>query len=1175
MKHLFWIVLLCSATATAATRYIGACGTPNAGGFAAAIAASHSGDSILICPGIYSLSSAIVVNKENLTIAGSTGNRADVSIQNHTTTVIYIDAEHTTLSNLSVYSNPRDAIHARRGADHLRLIGVSANSEFGSGLRLEDIEDIHLTGFRTGASNWEDAIRLIRAGPLTVDGDSRISGRRAGIRGDAGRAADLTLDGVTLSAPYPVYLSWAGRVRASNSTITATYRGDGGWAMTLYGGRGEEHRFNNLTVTGSSFGGGIYLDGGDSADFTDVDISSRGDSPGNALHLLNMEDDVTIRAVNKPRVSLIASSTSRHSNENALYVSARDSLTLSLEKVDLTAYQNGVWQQGRGVTARLNDVSINAGRHGMYLESGTDEHRLDQVTVRAASIGLYLNGGSDSTLANLDLTAQTGLRLVNQRRVTISGTSKVKLNAAGGYGILVEGGGNADISGVAVDAAAQTNGIGIDLWDSPSGSIHGNRVSHAQHHGILVGGQSSAARVYGNNIENSGQGAGRYGLYVESNGARAWENCLFNPRNGGSGGNAELYMQSEKHGNFWGSWPKGSGYSDTCTDADGNGVCDAAYAYQRGKEDKYPMRRLPDCAGSGGEVIAPAALNAVDIGGNPVSGVITTKVAGAAFSLDLYALNAGRTAQDAVFNGEVLVDLLANTATGVALDANRCPVSATTIAVGSVTFTAGRASTAMGTLAEAWRDVRVRMRYPATGSASVTACSADNFAVKPAALSAIARHADWQTTGLTQVLDNTGAAGGAIHKAGQPFSVLVTGYNAANVITRQYDGSPTASLACVLPATCTLGSLASGSFTASAGTVRSDSASYSEVGAVAATFVDTGFAAVDADDTAASCAGFHVCAAAINLGRFVPDHFDISANPAAFAPACGSFTYAGQPFGFASAPVWSVTARNSAGQTTQNYTGSLFKLDANSVTGQTWSAATGSVAPLAALPAASVTALGGGQASVSFAVGNPAAGGGLAFARGAAIAPFDASLTLAATVSDSEGVAASGNPYRQTGIGFDDGDAATTTDAQMHSGRLRLTNAVGSERLPLPMPLTAQTWNGQGWVRNSADHCTTVAAPVITFFAQTADNQLDSGETTASFNATLVAGDGNLRFSAPGNGQFGFADVTVVAPPWLKFNRDGVDQGGDGDLLDDDPRARATFGKRSGRDKVIFRREMY
>jgi hypothetical protein len=385
-----------------------------------------------------------------------------------------------------------------------------------------------------------------------------------------------------------------------------------------------------------------------------------------------------------------------------------------------------------------------------------------------------------------------------------------------------------------------------------------------------------------------------------------------------------------------------------------------------------------------------------------------------------------------------------------------------------------------------------------------------------------------------------------------------------------------ASSTCVLPVSgCQAGTFSIGAFNAASGTLTSTTASYSEVGVISVTFADAAYASVDSSDTAASCAGYWVCASAIDIGRFVPDNLGVTSNSPAFTPACGSFSYLGQPFGFGNAPVWSVIARNSAGATTRNYSGSLFKITAGTVTGQTWSATSGTVAAIGMLPAVSVNDLGNGIGSLVFAVSAPASGGGLAFAHSALSPPFDASLSLSASVADSEGIVYAGNPYQHSGIGFDDGNAATASDAQMRFGRLRLSNAVGSEMLALPVPLTAQYWNGQGFVTNTEDNCTALAAPNLAFFAQTSDNRLTSGETSATLNSPFVAGIGGLRLSAPGNGNFGYLDLAISAPDWLKYNWDGVDQGSDGNLFDDNPRARAAFGKRRGSDKVIIRREIY
>src|SRR5690606_24737352 len=80
--------------------------------------------------------------------------------------------------------------------------------------------------------------------------------------------------------------------------------------------------------------------------------------------------------------------------------------------------------------------------------------------------------------------------------------------------------------------------------------------------------------------------------------------------------------------------------------------------------------------------------------------------------------------------------------------------------------------------------------------------------------------------------------------------------------------------------------------------------------------------------------------------RFVPDRFALTSltapvlrtfgasDAACSAPPAGprrSFTYVGQPFGYATTPSAVVTAQNASGGTTTNYRGALWKLAAAGV----------------------------------------------------------------------------------------------------------------------------------------------------------------------------------------------------------------------------------------------------
>ena len=582
----------------------------------------------------------------------------------------------------------------------------------------------------------------------------------------------------------------------------------------------------------------------------------------------------------------------------------------------------------------------------------------------------------------------------------------------------------------------------------------------------------------------------------------------------------------------------------------------------------------------------PGSFNAFEPGtvAGATAGFIRTKVAGTAFSLDVVAIFSG--AQLATFNNNVIVELLGNAATGVALDAQNCPTSFTVLqTVSPAAIAGGRSAVAFAAVANSWRDVRVRVRYP-VGAPTVTACSTDNFAIRPASIGVSVTDSNWTSAGTTRDLTNTGAAGGVVHKAGQPFTIRVT---AAPGTTTNYDGDATISaLTCTLPATCANGSLTVGAF-AGTGTRTSTTASYSEAGAFNLTLVDQTYAGVDsADGTPADCtaSGRYVCqTAALAVGRFVPDHFAVTAvtlpvfrtfdaaDAACSVPPAGprrSFTYIGQPFGYVTSPVGTVEARNAAGNITSNYRDTLWKLTAGSVS-QAFANA-----PALPLDSAGVLAptlletpnTGTGTLSAN-------AGDKLAFTRdnAAAAAPFTANLTLSWSVSDAaEAGANQGTITTTTPLAFNGGGAGIGFDsgAEFRYGRLRLVNNHGSQLVPLPVMMEAQYWSGVGgFVTNAADHCTSIATGSIALGSYTGN--LAAGETVLSGGGTLTSGRRILVLSAPGNANNGSVELTAnlaASVAYLQGNWSGP-------AYDDNPRARATFGAFRGAGEVIFIRENF
>ncbi|MHB1214838.1 MAG: DUF6701 domain-containing protein [Thiobacillus sp.] len=585
--------------------------------------------------------------------------------------------------------------------------------------------------------------------------------------------------------------------------------------------------------------------------------------------------------------------------------------------------------------------------------------------------------------------------------------------------------------------------------------------------------------------------------------------------------------------------------------------------------------------------VAPSGFNAFEsaTAAGSAAGVIRTKVAASAFGLDVVALKPGGAAVETAFAGDVKLELVN------ASSAGSCAAYPLIRNLGMLTFAAadqGRKTLAGISESNAWPNARLRMTYPATGAPTVTACSTDNFAIRPASFGSITvSDTNSVTAGTARALANVAASGGNVHKAGQPFRMAATAQNAAGAATANYAGNPVATLtACVLPSTgCTLGVLSPGAWSAASGTVTTNSASYSEVGVFAAKLVDTSFAAVDATD-GSTATEMNVESAAFNVGRFVPDHFDLTpvSVPAPVfktfndtACATRSFTYVGQPFGYLTLPQATITAKNAAGATTLNYAGALWKLAPAGVT-QTYAVPLPGALDtgLVGMPAVSGTGSGVGSLTAN-------AADVVAFVRTTPVTPFPAVISLSMRIQDSAENAVSNNgiidtalPALFSGMAFDSGN-------EIRFGRLVLTNAHGSELLGLPVPIEAQYWSGSGFARNTADACTQLVAANVALSGW--QRNLAACETAVTLSGRFIAGRGTLRLSAPGAGNTGSVDLTLLLGAAGAGSTCGVATAGaaqtwlqgpwSGGAYDQNPAARASFGLYRGSKSLIYLREVY
>ena len=427
--------------------------------------------------------------------------------------------------------------------------------------------------------------------------------------------------------------------------------------------------------------------------------------------------------------------------------------------------------------------------------------------------------------------------------------------------------------------------------------------------------------------------------------------------------------------------------------------------------------------------------------------------------------------------------------------------------------------------------------------------------------------------------------------AGAPFSVTVTARDAEGATTPNYGKESPAQSIELLPTLVAPSGGQNPAVTSVGGTptfnagVSTWNFAWPEVGIITLIPHVSGGKYLNTVDVAGPTTG--------NIGRFVPSTFGLAPNIPAFQTGCtptspySGFTYIGQPLNYTVAPSVTATALAAGGTTTRNYMGPFRKLSPATVT-RTYSAIGGGFTlNTAAPPNAVVTATSNGVNEVLL-----DATSGVSIARSAALAPFNATIGLAVNLIDTDLVtsltpASFGNSL--TGIAF------SGNTPQQRYGRLAFRNAVGSELLPLGVPLRTEYFmsDAAGFVRNRDDMCTSTVTVSLTAPGgnlSTGDTcVLDNGQpgkSTAGCSALAASsqqfqspptalagasppdgGDFNLWLRAPGNNNDGTLTITGNAPAWLQFDWNAAASGLE------NPSGIATFGIYQGSSRRIYQRE--
>ena len=494
--------------------------------------------------------------------------------------------------------------------------------------------------------------------------------------------------------------------------------------------------------------------------------------------------------------------------------------------------------------------------------------------------------------------------------------------------------------------------------------------------------------------------------------------------------------------------------------------------------------------------------------------------------------------------------------------------------------------------------IRLHANYD-VGGITLTG-SSDPFWVSPAKLVVSATS---QTTSGTVVLNGVNSPASPTHAAGDDFQLEVSALNSLGVVTPNY--SP-GQIALKLERTGpTLTGSVDGDFTyfASASLSSSVGSTFQEVTLTnfssgvstfnGAQYSEVGLLNLDVQDNNYGNVGIIIPADAINIGRFVPDHFaQTVVNDGAFSATCNmgaTFAFSGQTdettglvgaISYLAKPVLAITALSKQGFVTQNYyedsqgsDNDYMKLSNTAVTvteptlDQVADGVDDNKLPLTANM--NTGTLSQNDLTTLIPADNPLPRGVLHYqfseldnffynrSANALVAPFDSDIDFSiATIIDTDNV----------NVDIAKVVDVSPTGVEIRFGRLVLENSFGPETSSLPQPMQIEHFDGTNYIVSENNNCVTYDASNITL-------------SNISLNPLLTSATGDpgdfvdgktraIELTAPGTGNTGEIDVLYSTFDWLKFDWDNTGS------YDQNPTAVATFGLYRANDRIISWREI-
>jgi len=220
------------------------------------------------------------------------------------------------------------------------------------------------------------------------------------------------------------------------------------------------------------------------------------------------------------------------------------------------------------INITIRDFVLTNNEYGLFFWN-TSNSIIENVSASNNEVGIYLeSSSSNNNLSGSNASNNwDGIYLVSSSNNTLTGNNA----SYNGDGIDLYLSSNFNTLS---NNIASNNIIGIWLQSSSNNTLNGNNASNNNNYGINLE-SSSNNTIYDNIFNNTNN------FYFSPSNINTWNTTLQSSTN--------IIGGSNLGGNFWAN-PGGTGFSQTCADADMDGICDLNYTLDTNNIDYLPLK---------------------------------------------------------------------------------------------------------------------------------------------------------------------------------------------------------------------------------------------------------------------------------------------------------------------------------------------------------------------------------------------------------------------------------------------------------------------------------------------------------------------------------------------------------------------------------------------------------